>query len=111
MRDTFPLLIKTDFPAIRRRQLDTLQANLDLFRGSGRFYRDNEEFFAMQSWIQVMLGQRLMPRNYHPFVDQMPEEEVVKFVDHVRTVIAGCVDAMPTHQAFIDRYCKAPALT
>ena len=90
---------------------DTLQANLDLFRGSGRFYRDNEEFFAMQSWIQVMLGQRLMPRNYHPFVDQMPEEEVVKFVDHVRTVIAGCVDAMPTHQAFIDRYCKAPALT
>ena len=28
MRDTFPLLIKTDFPAIRRRPLDTLQANL-----------------------------------------------------------------------------------
>lgn len=28
MRDTFPLLIKTDFPAIRRRKLDTLQANL-----------------------------------------------------------------------------------
>ena len=26
MRDTFPLLIKTDFPAIRRRPLDTLQA-------------------------------------------------------------------------------------
>ncbi|HSG22919.1 MAG TPA: radical SAM protein, partial [Azonexus sp.] len=28
MRDTFPLLLKTDFPAIRRRQLETLQANL-----------------------------------------------------------------------------------
>lgn len=28
MRDTFPLLVKTDFPAIRRRRLDTLQANL-----------------------------------------------------------------------------------
>lgn len=28
MRDTFPLLVKTDFPAIRRRPLDTLQANL-----------------------------------------------------------------------------------
>lgn len=28
MRDTFPLLVKTDFPAIRRRKLVTLQANL-----------------------------------------------------------------------------------
>lgn len=28
MRDTFPLLVNTDFPAIRRKKLDTLQANL-----------------------------------------------------------------------------------
>lgn len=28
MRDTFPLLLKTDFPAITRRKLETLQANL-----------------------------------------------------------------------------------
>jgi radical SAM/Cys-rich protein len=28
MRDTFPLLIKTDFPPIRRRRLETLQVNL-----------------------------------------------------------------------------------
>lgn len=28
MRDTFPLLVKTEFPAIRRRKLETLQANL-----------------------------------------------------------------------------------
>lgn len=28
MHDTFPLLVRTDFPAIRRRKLETLQANL-----------------------------------------------------------------------------------
>lgn len=28
MRDTFPLLLKTDFPPLRRARLDTLQANL-----------------------------------------------------------------------------------
>ena len=28
MRDTFPLLVKTDFPALRRRSPETLQANL-----------------------------------------------------------------------------------
>ncbi|MBK8890571.1 MAG: hypothetical protein IPN75_09315 [Dechloromonas sp.] len=28
MRDTYPLLVNTDFPAIQRRKLETLQANL-----------------------------------------------------------------------------------
>ena len=28
MRDTFPLLLKTDFPAVYRDRTDTLQANL-----------------------------------------------------------------------------------
>ena len=28
MRDTFPLLVKTDFPAIHRDRVETLQANL-----------------------------------------------------------------------------------
>lgn len=28
MRNTFPLLVKTEFPAIRRRELETIQANL-----------------------------------------------------------------------------------
>lgn len=37
MRDTFPFLVKTDFPAIRRRKLETLQANLG--------YRCNQSCF------------------------------------------------------------------
>jgi radical SAM/Cys-rich protein len=37
MRDTFPLLVKTDFPAIRRHRLETLQANLG--------YRCNQSCF------------------------------------------------------------------
>ena len=37
MRDTFPLLVRTEFPAIRRRQLETLQANLG--------YRCNQSCF------------------------------------------------------------------
>lgn len=90
---------------------DTLQDNIDLFRNSGRFYRSGEEFFALQSWVQVMLGQRIYPRSYHPMVDQMPEEDVFRFVDHVRQVVSACVQAMPPHQAFIDRHCKAAAMT
>jgi tryptophan halogenase len=86
-----------------------LQENIDLFRSSARFQRNGDEFFALPSWAQVMLGQRIEPQAYHPLVDQMPEKESFEFVEHIRKVIASCVQAMPPHQAFIDRYCKAPA--
>jgi tryptophan halogenase len=84
-----------------------LQANIDLFRDSGRFYRNADELFADISWIEVMLGQRIEPRAYHPLVDQVPTEDLYRFLDGVEQTIERCVDAMPAHQAFIDRYCAA----
>lgn len=88
---------------------DGLQENIDLFRRSGRFYRNGDEFFAMHSWVQVMLGQRIVPKAYPPMADQMPMEDVFRFVAHVQKVISNCAQAMPMHQDFIDRYCKVPA--
>lgn len=84
-----------------------LQANIDLFRDSGRFFRNAEEMFAEVSWVEVMIGQGIVPRGYHPLVDQVPEQDVFRFVSSVGQTIASCVDAMPMHQAFIDRYCAA----
>lgn len=86
-----------------------LSDNIRLFRDSGRFFRDGEEMFATQSWVQVMLGQRIMPQSYHPLVDHMPDAELAAFMASVSQVVANCVDVMPAHQAFIDRYCVAPA--
>ena len=31
----------------------------DLFRVNGRIFRENEELFAEESWLQVMIGQRI----------------------------------------------------
>jgi tryptophan halogenase len=84
-----------------------LQANIDLFRDSGRFFRNADEMFAEISWVQVMLGQGIMPRSYHPLVDQVSDPDLYRFIDSVGQTIARCVDAMPTHQAFIDRFCPA----
>jgi tryptophan 7-halogenase len=87
-----------------------LADNIRLFRDSGRFFREAEELFAITSWVQVMLGQHILPGNYHPAVDLLPEGEVTGLVDGVRKVIASCVDAMPLHEQFIARhYAAAPA--
>jgi tryptophan halogenase len=72
---------------------DELQAKIDLFREI--------------SWIEVMLGQRIEPRAYHPLVDRVPDADIYRFLDGVAQTIERCVGAMPKHQAFIDRHCAA----
>jgi tryptophan halogenase len=86
-----------------------LREVIDLFRDSGRFFRQAEELFALTSWVEVMIGQRIVPQSWHPAVDLLPEIKLRELVEGVRKVIASCVDAMPLHQQFIDRCCAAAA--
>ena len=79
-----------------------------LFRDSGRFYRNAEEMFALTSWVQVMIGQRILPAAHHPLVDAVPDHELAQLGESVRNVIATCVAAMPEHEHFIARCCQAP---
>jgi len=88
---------------------DTLREAIDLFRLDGRYFRNGEDFFALPSWVQVMLGQGIVPRSYHPIVDEMPEDKLVEHVEGMRTMLAQAVGTMPTHLEWIDRYWKAPA--
>ena len=35
------------------------------------------------------------------------DDRLASILDNIRTVVADCANAMPDHQAFIDRTCKA----
>lgn len=86
---------------------DALADNIRLFRSSGRFYRNAEEMFAQTSWVQVMIGQGVIPHRHHPLVDLMSDAQLDRFVRGVGQVISNCVAAMPTHEQFIARFCAA----
>ena len=88
----------------------TLQEKLDTFGSSGRIFRFNEELFAEESWIQVLICQGLIPKGYDPGVDLKSEAEIAAYLGNIERVIAGCVDTLPDHADYIARHCKAPAL-
>ena len=88
---------------------DTLRETIELFRTDGRYFRNGEDFFALPSWVQVMLGQGIEPRGYHPMVDEMPEDRLVELVEGMRGSLARAADSMPTHEEWLERYWKAPA--
>jgi tryptophan halogenase len=86
-----------------------LTHKLALARSNGRIFRDNNELFSETSWAAVMFGQGIMPRGYHPFVDNTSDAELKNLMAGVRNSIAQLVGRQPSHREFLDRYCRAPA--
>ncbi len=86
---------------------DTLTHRIELFKQTGRVFKAPGELFGENSWIQVMLGQGLMPEQYHPIVNMMSDEELEKFLNGIHGAARKLVSQLPEHQRFIDYYCKA----
>jgi tryptophan halogenase len=85
----------------------SLEDTIRLFKEGGNFFREYNEMFGIVSWVQVMIGQGLMPERHHPLVDQMSNDDLRQYMASVRGTVANCVDAMPPHEAFIARHCAA----
>jgi tryptophan halogenase len=86
---------------------EALAHKMALFAANGVIYRDQEDLFTESSWLQVMLGQGIEPRGYHPMADQLPEGDLAGFLSDLNSVIARAVDAMPTHEDYIAAHCAA----
>jgi tryptophan halogenase len=85
----------------------TLQRKIDLFRSSGRFFREDDELFVDTNWIAVFLGQNIWPGAYDPVVDSVDIVAVKQSLERMRTLMRTTAEAMPTHRAFIERHCAA----
>ena len=88
---------------------DSLAQKIELFRETGRVFRKNEELFAENSWIQVMMGQGITPLAHHPVAEKLRDEELARFLGGIRETVARTVAAMPEHGAYVARYCGVPA--
>jgi tryptophan 7-halogenase len=89
---------------------DAVRQRIELFQTHGRIFRKGDELFADASWLQVMHGQGLRARSYHPLVDQRSKDDIAAFVGAVHKTIAACVEAMPSHAEYVAAMCAAPKM-
>ncbi len=85
----------------------SLARRIALFRENAQAYQASDELFRVDSWVQVMLGQRIEPRGYHHLARLMPPGQLSQALGDLKTSIAGAVAKMPGHQEFLQRYCAA----
>jgi tryptophan 7-halogenase len=86
---------------------DNLRRKLAIFRASGQIFREGDELFTDVGWLQVMVGQHVMPERYHPLADALPQAQLDEFLGNMRTLVEREVGAMPTHEQFIEKHCRA----
>ncbi|MDP9422192.1 MAG: tryptophan 7-halogenase [Pseudomonadota bacterium] len=85
----------------------TLQRKIDLWKSNGRIFREDEELFSEESWIQVFLGQGVVPRGFDPLVAIKSDAQIEQFLGNIATTIDRCVEVMPTHADYVRKYCPA----
>jgi len=86
---------------------DTLAHRIQLFRDTARVFRARDDLFQENSWVQVMLGQGVVPEEYHPVADVLSDEELTRFMANIKARVDGTVAQLPKHQAYVEQYCKA----
>ena len=80
---------------------DTLNERFELFRSSGRFFKQNaQELFAEESWVQVLLGQGFEMRP-DPVTDFVADEELGGFLSDIGEVVEDVAKTMPDHGEFV----------
>ena len=89
---------------------DSLSRKIDLFRQSGIIEKYKDGLFTPTSWLSVFIGQGLIPENYSPVADVIPQEKLISQLDGFRMEIRDRVDEMLPHDRFVDRYCGANAI-
>lgn len=86
---------------------ETLARKIELYKKTTSVFKEQDELFHEGSWQQVMLGQGITPQAYHPVVDKLSGDELQRLMNSIEKEHDQYVAQFPSHQQFIDRYCKA----
>ena len=87
---------------------ETLRHRIELFRETGNVFHVPGELFGENSWIQVMMGQGIEPRHYHPTADVMSQADLVRFLGDIRSNVLDTVRQMPKQMDYLRSYCPSP---
>lgn len=88
---------------------DRLQYKINHFQTHGMVISDERELFHNPSWIAVYLGQGIVPHRAPAMAQHRGDVPVEQRMSQIRSAMAQAVAAMPTHETFIDGYCKSAA--
>ncbi|OAN57590.1 tryptophan halogenase family protein [Sphingomonas sp. TDK1] len=88
---------------------DGLADKIALWREAGEIVREDSDLFSDVAWLQVLVGQGIIARRYHPLADQPPVAQIAEYLDLLAKLNAREVAQMLPHSDFVRAHGAAGA--
>jgi tryptophan halogenase len=83
---------------------DRLATKIDAFRANGALSQDAFDIFMEPSWVQVLLGQGIVPADRHPLADGPTDAELADQLRQIAALKREPLRDMPLHDDFLRAY-------
>lgn len=83
---------------------ERLQMKLDGFQQAAALFNDQNDIFRDASWIQVMLGQGIMPQDFHPSANSLDDKTLIETMRKILSAKQQPLSKMLPHDEFLSRY-------
>jgi tryptophan halogenase len=80
---------------------ESLASRIELFRKTGKVFKDNDELFAEIAWQQVMIGQGVIPEDYHPLANTLDRDQLNRIIKNLTLLMQGTASQLPSHEEFL----------
>lgn len=82
---------------------DSLKEKLDIYDNQAKVITDFYDLFRPMSWISVLVGMDVIPKNTNPLIDVIPPDFSKKIINDVGAAIQKELASAPSHQEFIEK--------
>lgn len=82
---------------------DSLRHKMAIFADDGSLFREQNDLFLESSWLQVMLGQGIEPKDYHPLANNYSPQQLKDLLDSLQAIKQEPLAKFPSHDAFLQR--------
>ena len=83
---------------------DSLRQRIELFRDTGGVFPSMDELFDLRGWVQVMIGQNIMPEQWNPLADQLEEIKLRDFLQMTEQAYVQDAARLPDHGAYVSGF-------
>ncbi len=85
---------------------DSLAHKIAIFKENGRLFREQNDLFLESSWLQVMIGQGIIPQDYHPIANNMSVEHINEMLSKIKAIKNEPLSKLPSHDDFLQLFMK-----
>ena len=85
---------------------DSLSRKIKLFSESGLLIREQDDLFLDSSWLQVLTGQGIIPKDYHPIADNIPKEKLLDMLKQIKSIKQAPIKDLPSHDDYLKNICR-----